>query len=83
MAEYAPDKRGGFYGSFLEFGTLAGFNLGALIMLGAINALSESQMQDWGWRIPFFVAGPLGLIGMYLRSRMEDTPVFRRSSDSS
>lgn len=73
MAEYAPDKRRGFYGSFLEFGTLAGFNLGALIMLGAINTLSESQMHDWGCRIPLFVAGPLGLIGMYLRSRMVET----------
>ncbi|MDO5712089.1 MAG: hypothetical protein Q4P32_10180, partial [Micrococcales bacterium] len=49
------------------------FNLVALIMLGAINTLSESQLQDWGWRIPFFVAGPLGLIGMYLRSRMIET----------
>lgn len=77
MAEYAPDKKRGFYGSFLEFGTLAGFNLGALIMLAAISLLDESAMHSWGWRIPFFVAGPLGLIGMYLRNRMEDTPVFR------
>ena len=34
-------------------------------------------MESWGWRLPFLVAAPLGLIGMYLRSRMEDTPVFR------
>lgn len=77
MAEYSPDSKRGFYGSFLEFGTLAGFNLGALIMLGATNVLDDASMQSWGWRIPFFIAGPLGLIGMYLRSRMEDTPVFR------
>lgn len=77
MAEYAPDKRRGFWGSFLEFGTLAGFNLGALLMLGLTQTLSTAQMESWGWRIPFLIAGPLGLIGMYLRSRMEDTPVFR------
>lgn len=77
MAEYAPDRRRGFYGSFLEFGTLAGFNGGALLMLGLITFLDESAMQSWGWRIPFLVAGPLGLVGMYLRSRIEDTPVFR------
>lgn len=35
MAEYAPDKSRGFCGSFLEFATLAGFSLGALLMLGA------------------------------------------------
>jgi MHS family proline/betaine transporter-like MFS transporter len=77
MAEYAPDSRRGFFGSFLEFGTLAGFSLGALLMLGFSLALDEQAMRDWGWRLPFLVAAPLGLVGLYLRSKMEDTPVFR------
>ncbi|MGI8778721.1 MAG: MFS transporter [Solirubrobacteraceae bacterium] len=77
MAEYAPDNRRGFCGSFLEFGTLAGFALGAFLMLGVSSLLSDAAMESWGWRLPFLVAAPLGLIGMYLRSRMEDTPVFR------
>jgi MHS family proline/betaine transporter-like MFS transporter len=77
MAEYAPDDRRGFYGSFLEFGTLAGFSLGAVLMLGFSLLLGDAQMHEWGWRIPFLVAAPMGLVGMYLRSRMEDTPVFR------
>ena len=77
MAEYSPDDRRGFYGSFLEFGTLAGFSFGALLMLGFSLALGEQAMHDWAWRIPFFVAGPMGLVGLYLRSRMEDTPIFR------
>ncbi len=77
MAEYAPDDRRGFYGSFLEFGTLAGFSLGALLMLIFSLLLGDELMHAWGWRIPFLIAAPMGLIGMYLRSRMEDTPVFR------
>ncbi|WP_129790618.1 MFS transporter [Sphingosinicella sp. CPCC 101087] len=77
MAEYAPDARRGFYGSFLEVGTLAGFSLGALLMLGFSLWLGSEAMHEWGWRIPFLVAGPMGLIGLYLRSRMEDTPIFR------
>ncbi|WP_043150058.1 MFS transporter [Sphingobium sp. Ant17] len=76
MAEYAPDDKRGFCGSFLEFGTLAGFSLGALLMLGFSLMLGDATMYDWGWRIPFMVAGPMGLVGMYLRSKMEDTPVF-------
>ena len=76
MAEYAPDDRRGFCGSFLEFGTLAGFSLGAGLMLGFSVLLGDTAMHGWGWRIPFLVAGPMGLIGLYLRSRMEDTPVF-------
>jgi MHS family proline/betaine transporter-like MFS transporter len=77
MAEYAPDRRRGFLGSFLEFGTLAGFTLGASVVLLTELAVGDDAMLDWGWRIPFLVAGPLGLIGLYLRSRLEDTPVFR------
>lgn len=77
MAEYAPDNRRGFYGSFLEVGTLAGFSLGALLMLGFAVVLGEEQMHEWGWRLPFIVAAPLGLSGLYLRARMEDTPIFR------
>ena len=77
MAEYAPDDKRGFYGSFLEFGTLAGFSLGAILMLGFSLMLGDAAMYDWGWRVPFLVAAPLGLVGLYLRSKMEDTPVFR------
>ncbi|MBC7301174.1 MAG: MFS transporter [Nocardia sp.] len=77
MAEYAPDRKRGFYGSFLEVGTLAGFTLGNLVALLLVNVLDDASMNSWGWRIPFMIAGPLGLIGMYLRSRVEETPVFR------
>ncbi|HET6626981.1 MAG TPA: MFS transporter [Nocardioidaceae bacterium] len=77
MAEYSPDRRRGFLGSFLEFGTLAGFTLGALVVLGTELVVGEAAMSDWGWRIPFLVAGPLGLVGLYLRSKLEDTPVFQ------
>jgi len=77
MAEYAPDNKRGFYGSFLEVGTLSGFVLGNSIALLLVNVLDEHAMETWGWRLPFYVAAPLGLIGMYLRNRMEDTPIFR------
>ncbi len=76
MAEYSPDRRRGFLGSFLEFGTLAGFTLGAVSVLVIELILSDSAMASWGWRIPFFFALPLGLVGLYLRSKLQDTPVF-------
>lgn len=77
MAEYSPDRRRGFLGSFLEFGTLAGFTLGASAVLLTQVIVGEEAMTAWGWRIPFLVAGPLGIVGLYLRSKLEDTPVFR------
>ncbi|HEX7323501.1 MAG TPA: MFS transporter [Mycobacterium sp.] len=77
MAEYAPDDKRGKYGSFLEFGALGGFVSGSAVVLTLEMALSHEQMAAWGWRIPFLIALPLGLIGLLLRSRMGETPVFK------
>ncbi|WP_241833046.1 MFS transporter [Streptomyces caatingaensis] len=81
IAEYAPDKRRGYYGSFLEFGTLAGY-VGAAGLVTVMGVwLGGDGMREWGWRVPFLVAGPLGLVGLYLRLRLEDTPAFRRLAE--
>ena len=81
MAEYAPDRKRGFLGSFLEFGTMGGFALGSLIVLLGETFLGHDGMMEWGWRIPFLIAGPMGLIGMYLRSRLGETPVFEEAEE--
>ncbi len=76
IAEYAPDRKRGFLGSWLEFGTFTGYILGAIIVTVAGAALTDDQLLSWGWRIPFFVALPLGIVGVYLRTRLADTPAF-------
>ncbi|MGH8127480.1 MAG: MFS transporter [Gammaproteobacteria bacterium] len=77
MAEYAPKNRRGMYGSFLEVGTLVGFTGAAAIALLMSSVLGDSAMATWGWRVPFLVAIPLGYVGMYLRTKMEETPIFQ------
>ncbi|MBC2877003.1 MULTISPECIES: MFS transporter [Streptomyces] len=81
IAEYAPDKRRGYYGSFLEFGTLAGYVGAAGLVTVMSTWLGGDGMREWGWRVPFLVAGPLGLVGLYLRLRLEDTPAFRKLAE--
>ncbi|MFH8979492.1 MFS transporter [Streptomyces varsoviensis] len=81
IAEYAPDKRRGFFGSFLEFGTLAGYVGAAGLVVILTSTLSSDAMNQWGWRVPFLVAGPIGLIGLYLRMKLEDTPAFQKLED--
>jgi len=81
MSEYAPDRRRGFFGSFLEFGTLGGFALGTAVMLLLETLLAPDQMSAWGWRLPFLLALPLGMIGFYLRSRLDETPVFQEMQE--
>lgn len=76
IAEYAPDKRRGFFGSFLEFGTCTGYMFGSIIAL-LVNLLPEDQLMSWGWRIPFLISGPIGAIGLYLRLKLEETPAFQ------
>ncbi|GAB3136145.1 MFS transporter [Tsukamurella serpentis] len=83
MAEYSPDKQRGHYGSYLEFGTMCGFAGGTAFVLMLQQLLSSDQMYDWGWRIPFFVAIPLGLVGWYLRNQLDDTPVFEEMEENS
>lgn len=78
IAEYAPAKRRGFFGSFLEFGTLSGYVTGNAVVLAVTLSVSAQQLASWGWRIPFLVALPLGLTGLFLRLKLEDTPEFRR-----
>ncbi|HWL96449.1 MAG TPA: MFS transporter [Nocardioidaceae bacterium] len=77
LAEYAPAKRRGFLVSWVEFTTVIGFLLGSLVVLGLTVVASEQQMVDWGWRIPFLIAAPLGIVGLFIRLRLEETPEFR------
>jgi MHS family proline/betaine transporter-like MFS transporter len=81
MAEYAPDAKRGRYGCLLEFSSIGGFVMGTAVVLGLEAVLSHQQMMSFGWRIPFLIALPLGLVGLVLRSRMDDTPVFREYID--
>lgn len=81
IAEYSPDRRRGFLGSWLDFGTFIGYSLGSLMVTVLNAALGDDTMTSWGWRIPFFIAGPMGLIGLYLRMRLEDTPAFQKQLD--
>ncbi|PXW26335.1 glycine betaine/L-proline transporter ProP [Paraburkholderia caballeronis] len=82
IAEFATDKRRGFMGSFLEFGTLIGYVLGAGTVALLTATLSETALLDWGWRVPFLIAGPLGLVGLYIRMKLEETPAFRREAEA-
>ena len=78
VAEYSPDRKRGFMGSWLDFGSIAGFVMGAGLVVLLSTAVGEANFLEWGWRIPFFVALPLGIIGLYLRHALEETPAFQQ-----
>lgn len=82
VAEYSPDKKRGFMGSWLDFGSIAGFVLGAGVVVVLSSVLGEQRFMAWGWRLPFFLALPLGVIGLYLRHALEETPAFQKHSEN-
>ncbi|QCT21291.1 MHS family MFS transporter [Jejubacter calystegiae] len=77
VMEHSPNHKRAWYGSFITVSTFAAFAAAAILTYLLDTSLSEEQMSSWGWRIPFLVAAPLGLVGVYLRLRMEETPAFR------
>lgn len=82
VSEYAPDKRRGFFASFLDMGSYLGFALGAALVSVLQLTLGQGAMEEWGWRIPFLIAGPLGLIAVYFRSKIEESPQFQATLDA-
>lgn len=81
IAEFAPDQRRGFLGSWLDFGTFVGYSMGSGVVTVLTAILGGDGMVAWGWRVPFLVAGPLGLIGLYMRLRLEETPAFQLEAE--
>jgi len=79
LMEHAPRDRRAFYGSFVPVSTFSAFACAAVLAYGLEASLSSEAMASWGWRIPFLIAAPLGIVGLYLRWRMEETPAFREA----
>lgn len=77
LAEYAPDDKRGLYASIVPASTAAGLLLGSLFAAGLHSILSTEALHDWGWRIPFLLAAPLGYVGRYIRISLEDSPQFQ------
>ena len=76
LAEYAPDERRGLVVTFIVWSGVLGFLLGSVTVTVLQAALPADAMASYGWRIPFLLAAPLGLVGLYIRLRLDDTPEF-------
>jgi MHS family proline/betaine transporter-like MFS transporter len=77
LVEYAPDNRRGFFGSFNQVSTGAGFLLAAAVVTLNSAILDEETMLAWGWRVPFLLGVVTAVAALVLRLGLEDTPSFR------
>ncbi|MGW4331373.1 MFS transporter [Rhodococcus koreensis] len=78
MVESAPADKRGLYGSWSFVGTTLGFVLGGGVATVLAVLLSDDAMAQWGWRIGFLLAAPMGIIVLYLRLKVDETPHFRQ-----
>ncbi len=82
VAEYSPPSRRGYLVAWVETGAILGFLLGSVVVLLLNLLLTDAQVGSWGWRVPFLLAAPLGVVGLYIRTRLEETPEFAALRDS-
>jgi MHS family proline/betaine transporter-like MFS transporter len=77
VMEHAPQHKRARYGSFVPVSTFSSFATAAVVAYALDASLSADAMSTWGWRVPFLAAAPIGLIGLYLRMNLNETPAFR------
>ena len=76
--EYAPPERRGFYGAWPQVGPSAG-SLLATGAFAAFNTLPEDQFNAWGWRVPFLLSAVVVIVGLIIRMRLAESPVFKEA----
>lgn len=80
MLEYAPPNRRGLYGSTGSIGSAAGLMFGTLVFT-LLQLLPDDQLLSYGWRIPFIVSAVLVGVGLWIRTRVAESPMFEKVAE--
>ncbi|HKR21890.1 MAG TPA: MFS transporter [Pyrinomonadaceae bacterium] len=78
VAEHVPDKRRGFYTSFIQITASLGLFISLIVILVVQNAMSPQAFSTWGWRVPFIISIFLVGVSLYIRIRMKESPIFQQ-----
>jgi MFS family permease len=81
VAEHAPQGKRGYYTSFIQTTATLGLFLSLLVILFTRTAIGEADFAAWGWRIPFLVSVVLLAISVWIRLRLNESPVFQKMKD--
>ncbi|RZA04348.1 MAG: MFS transporter, partial [Proteobacteria bacterium] len=76
VAEHVPLRRRGYALGFLQAGLTFGYLLGALTATVLARVYTPQEILDWAWRLPFLLGGVFGVVGVWLRRLLSETPVF-------
>jgi MFS family permease len=76
VAEHVPDRKRGFYTSFIQITATLGLFVSLVVILVTQQVMSKDGFSDWGWRIPFLASIILVTISLYIRLKMKESPIF-------
>ncbi|ENL6904031.1 MFS transporter [Enterobacter ludwigii] len=76
VAEHVPARRIGIACGTLTAGLTVGILLGSVVATIVNTSMTQQAVHDWGWRVPFLLGGAFGLVAMYLRRWLQETPIF-------
>jgi metabolite-proton symporter len=79
--EHSGRKRRGFFGSFAQMGSAVGGLLSTGMFL-LMQRLPQDTFMAWGWRVPFLISIVLVLVGLFIRLRIMESPVFAKLKES-
>jgi len=77
--ENAPPGKESWYGMFPQLGAPLGFFCSTAIFIVLAAALRDTEFLAWGWRVPFVASSALVFVGLYVRLKLTETPVFQRA----
>jgi MFS family permease len=78
VAEHAPGNKRGFYTSWIQTTATLGLFLALLLILGIRTSMGEQAFGDWGWRIPFLVSAILLAVSIWIRLKLNESPLFKQ-----
>src|ERR1700727_454052 len=81
VAEHAPQGKRGYYTSFIQTTATLGLFLSLLVILFTRTAIGEADFATWGWRIPFLVSVILLGVSVWIRLRLNESPIFQQMKD--
>ncbi|MEA2870832.1 MAG: hypothetical protein QOH67_808 [Hyphomicrobiales bacterium] len=81
VAEHSPMGKRGYYTSYIQTTATLGLFLSLLVILFTRTALGEAEFAAWGWRIPFLVSVLLLGISVWIRLRLNESPIFQKMKD--
>jgi MFS family permease len=76
VGENVPDKKRGFYTSFIQITATLGLFVSLIVILVTQNSMSKEDFANYGWRIPFLVSIILVMVSLYIRLKMKESPIF-------